>query len=264
MSAVRHAVKAGAEAKEFIHAEHFDSIDTFSIRALPGSAGSEGSSDDSSSNRPGEAPVAAMPSSVPGDAPPVAMSFSTGPLESTDEDSRRYALEIGSLSESVNALRVRCGYMEKGKAVDVPIAPAASLTVKINASGEGVLFFTPAEAVDSIELTIREITLSPFSCTVYGSSSSWDVYPNLRFRMKDGTVLTQAQTLHLVSSETVFEGFSCLSARQSQPVTYSVAGWLFGRAGQALPLYFCKRTRKIDFPAAYALTRSPGAVYNIG
>lgn len=188
------------EAKEFIHAEHFDSIDTFSIRALPGSAGSEGSSDDSSSNRPGEAPVAAMPSSVPGDAPLVSMSFSTGPLESTDEDSRRYALEIGSLSESVNALRVRCGYMEKGKAVDVPIAPAASLTVKINASGEGVLFFTPAEALDSLELTVREIRLSPFACTVYGSSSSWDVYPNLRFRMRDGTVLTLAQIVNTTNA----------------------------------------------------------------
>lgn len=262
MSAVRHAVIAGAEAKEFIHAEHFDSIDTFSIRALPVYDGSEGSSDDSSSNRPGEAPAAAMPSSVPGDAPAVAMSFSSGELESADENSRRFALNVDA--SSVDTLRVRCGYMEKGKAVDVPVVPAASLTVKINASGEGVLGDVPAEAVDSIELTIREITLSPFSCTVYGSSSSWDVYPNLRFRMKDGTVLTQAQTLHLVSSETVFEGVSCLSAPHSQPVTCSVAGWLFGRAGQALPLYFCKRTRKIDFPAAYALTRSPGAVYNIG
>lgn len=75
---------------------------------------------------------------------------------------------------------------------------AASLTVRINASGEGVLGFAPAEALDSLELTIREIKLSPFSCTVYGSRSS-DIYPNLRFRMKDGTVLTQAQMLHHVS-----------------------------------------------------------------
>lgn len=169
------------EAKDFIHTEHFDSIDTFSIRAFPGSAGSEGSSD-------------APASSGPGDAPAIAMSFSTGRLESDDEDSLRYALEVNTAS--VDTLRVRCGYMEKGKAVDVPVVPAASLTVRINASGEGVLFLTPAEALDSLELTIREIKLSPFSCTVYGSCPGSDVYPNIRFRMKDGTVRTQAQILN--------------------------------------------------------------------
>lgn len=169
------------EAKDFIHTDDFDSIDTFSIRALPGSDGSEDSSD-------------APASSVPGDAPAVAMSFSTGRLESDDEDSLRYALEVNTAS--VDTLRVRCGYMEKGKAVDVPIVPAASLTVRINASGEGVLFLTPAEALDSLELTIREIKLSPFSCTVYGSCPGSDVYPNIRFRMKDGTVRTQAQILN--------------------------------------------------------------------
>lgn len=174
------------EAREFLHTEEFWGMDTFSVRPLSSSAGSEDSSDSPAS-------------SGPGDAPAVAMSFSSGELESIDENSRRFALNVDALSASVDTLRVRCGYMEKGKAVDVPVVPAASLTVKVNASGEGVLGFAPAEAVDSIELTVREITLSPFSCTVYGSSSEREVHPNLRFRMKDGTVLTQAQMLHPVS-----------------------------------------------------------------
>lgn len=171
------------EAKNFIHTEDFDSMDTLSIRALSGSDGSEGSSDAPASSLPGNAAAA--------------MSFSTGELESSEEDSRRFALEVNTAS--AGTLRVRCGYMEEGKAVDVPIVPAASRTVEINASGEGVLFLTPAEALDSLELTIREIELSPFSCTVYGSCSEREVHPNLRFHMKDGTLLTQAQTLHLVS-----------------------------------------------------------------
>lgn len=185
------------EAREFLHTEEFWGMDTFSVRPLPSSAGLEGNSDAPASDRPGEAPAAAMPSSVPGDAPAVAMSFSSGELESADENSRRFALNVDA--SSVDTLRVRCGYMEKGKAVDVPVVPAASLTVTVNASGEGVLRDAPAEAVDSIELTIREITLSPFSCTVYGSSSEREVHPNLRFRMQDGTVRTQAQMMYPVS-----------------------------------------------------------------
>ena len=171
------------EAREFLHSKQFVSMDTFSVHLLPGPAGSEGSSDDS-------------PSAGPGVAPEVPISFSTRELASSEEDSRRFALVADTLPASVDTLRVRCGCMERGKAVDVPIVPAVSLTVKINASGEGVLEFTSAEAVDSLSLTIREIVLSPFSCTVYGSYSGGDVYPNLRFRMKDGTVLTQSQTLN--------------------------------------------------------------------
>lgn len=174
------------EAREFLHSEQFVSMDTFSVRLLPGSAGSEGSSD-------------APASSVPGDAPDAVMSCATHELASPEEDSRRFALEVG-LSAPDDTLRVRCGYMDKGKAVDVPVVPAASLTVKINASGEGVLGDVPAEAVDSRSLTVREIVLSPFTCTVYGSRSGSDIYPNLRFRMKDGTVLTQAQALVFLSS----------------------------------------------------------------
>lgn len=174
------------EAREFLHSEQFVSIDTFSVRPLPGSAGPEGNSDDT-------------PSAGPGEAPATAMSFSTGELASSGEDSRRFALVADTLPASVDTLRVRCGYMEKDKAVDVPVVPAPSRTVKLNASGEGVLNVTPAEAVDSIELTVREITLSPFSCTVYGSRSEREVHPNLRFRMEDGTVRTRAQMLYPVS-----------------------------------------------------------------
>lgn len=186
------------EAREYLLSEQFVSMDTFSVRPLPGSSGS--GMDAPASSGPGEAPAVAMPSSGPGEAPEVAMAFSTRELASSDENSRRFALDVATLPASIDTLRVRCGCMVKGKAVDVSIAPAASLTVTINASGEGVMFLTPAETMDSLSLTIREIVLSPFSCTVYGSYSSGDVYPNLRFRMKDGTVLTQAQTLNPIAA----------------------------------------------------------------
>lgn len=170
------------EAREFLHTEQFNSMDTFGVRALSDT---------------GEDPDA---QSAPGVGPALAMSFSAGELECSDENSRRFALGVDSLPASVSTLRVRCGYMEQGKAVDVPIVPAASLTLKINASGEGVLNLSPAEAVDSLKLTIREITLSPFTCKMSGSSASSDVYPNIRFRMQDGAVLTQSQALHSIGA----------------------------------------------------------------
>lgn len=189
------------EAKAFIRTEEFDSMDTFYVRAVSDAGGSEESSD-------------APASSVPDELPAMAFSYSAGPLECTDEDSRRYALEVATLPVS-KTLQVRCGYMEEDKTVDVPIAPAASLTVEVNASGEGVLFFTPSEAVDSLELTIREIVLSPFNCTVYGNSSR-DIYPNIRFRMKDGAVLTLAQLTSESSSHTSSTGRSEFNYRFKQ------------------------------------------------
>ena len=174
------------EAREFLHSEQFISMDTFSVCRLSGSGGSD-----------------APASSGPGDAADGVMSCATHELASPEEDSRRFALEVG-LSAPGDTLRVRCGYMEKDKAVDVPVVPAASLTVRINALGEGVLGSAPAEAVNSRALTVWKIVLSPFTCTVYGSRSGSDIYPNLRFRMKDGTVLTQAQMLHRVSWNSSF------------------------------------------------------------
>lgn len=159
-------------AKEFLYDGHFNSIDTFGVIA----------SFDSS------AP------SAPGSAPDMGVSFTTGELEAGEENSRRYSLAV-AISSSAGTLRVRCGYMDKGLAVEVPIVPAPSLTVKIGASGTGILEYFPASAVASDALTIKEITLSAFTCHVEAKCSDSGVHPHIFLRLADGSIRTQSQMM---------------------------------------------------------------------
>ena len=105
---------------------------------------------------------------------------------------RRFAVDIG-LEHAVSGgtVSMRCGYMEKGKRVEVPIIPASSVTVKIAASGTGVLGFEVEPDPASAPLTIQEITLSPFTCQMKTACTSTNIYPNIRFRMADGSIRTE-------------------------------------------------------------------------
>ena len=178
------------EAKEFLHAEEFNSIDTFEIQIPAVSAASE---------EPPDTPDSAIDKMI--------LSYSYHDLDAPGENSRRFAIAVDNVPASAETLLVRCGYMEKGKAVEVSVVPAKLLTVKIDASGAGVLDYSPAEIVGDTSMTIQEITLSPFTCHVYGKCfAANDVCPNLRFRMTNGTVLTQAQMMKGTSRH--FNGYT--------------------------------------------------------
>jgi len=117
-------------------------------------------------------------------------------LDSETEDSRRFALDarfFKKLSAS-DTVTVRCGYMEKGSQVEVPVTPAPSVTVKIGASGTGVEDFHYRPAGSPDQLTIKDITLSPFTCQMR-VNRPMDIEPRIFLRMKDGTIRTQAQFL---------------------------------------------------------------------
>ena len=169
------------EAKSFLDSEDFISMDTFYVGLVKGSKDASGGG-------------AGMVS-----------SFSTYELEAPEENQRRFALSADVTSASTGALRVRCGYMDADASVEVPLAPAPSITVKIGASGTGVLEMYPVSALDSETLTIKEITLSPFTCRVEAVCSSGDIHPRLLLRMADGSIRTQSQLMDYISGH--FDGY---------------------------------------------------------
>lgn len=117
-------------------------------------------------------------------------------LDAETENCRRFALDarfFKKLSAS-DTVTVRCGYMEKGSQVEVPVTPAPSVTVKIGASGTGVEDFNYRPAGSPDQLTIKDITLSPFTCQMR-VNRPMDVEPRIFLRMKDGSIRTQAQFL---------------------------------------------------------------------
>ena len=157
------------EAKAFLFSDDFNSMDTFSAYTTA-SDGEE----------------------------LWAMSMGYHELRAGLPHCRRFAVDIG-LEHAVSGgtVSMRCGYMEKGKRVEVPIIPASSVTVKIAASGTGVLEFEVEPDPASAPLTIQEITLSPFTCQMKTACTSTNIYPNIRFRMADGSIRTQSQMMSL-------------------------------------------------------------------
>lgn len=163
------------EAKDFLWDEHFRSMDTFEVW-IP-----EQDSDGSTAH-----------------LQPV--GFGCGELKAADENTRRFALEVDDLPYPVDTLYVWCGYMEEGKRVEVPVSSAApSVTVKLGATGVGVLELTGTGNDSKPEtMTVDEITLSPLTCHIKAHTPG-NVQPNIRLRMADGSVLTQAQLMELRS-----------------------------------------------------------------
>lgn len=158
------------EAKEFIQDEHFHSIDTVELW---------------------------IPSrEEPGRLRPVGSGYRV--LDAGSPDSLLFSVAIDDMPYAAEMLYVGCGYMEEGKRVKIPITPVEPLTMKIGASGSGVLSITSDPDENDLTITVDEITLSPFTCQVK-YRGSYDIYPNLRLRMADGRVLTQSQTMSFIS-----------------------------------------------------------------
>lgn len=165
------------EAREFLWNERFIDMDLFYV-----------------------APLCRAPKTGDSSEP---MAYS-GPgcheLECGTENARRFALDMWALPVSTTALRVRCGYMEEGKSIEVPLAPVPSRTVKIGAKGTGVLALAPTTLPEPETITISEIAFSPLTVHVKGSLGKANATePNIRFRMADGSVRTQAQMLDAIS-----------------------------------------------------------------
>lgn len=159
------------EAKQFIQDEHFNSIDTLELW-IP-------SQEEEGRLRP--------------------VGFGCREVETGAAGTRRFSLAADDLPYPTDTLYVWCGYMEEGKRVKVPVAPVPPLTVKIGAKGPGVPSLTAAPGQEEQALSIDEITLSLFTCRIRGSLGASSARPNIRLRMADGAVYTQAQLMDGVS-----------------------------------------------------------------
>lgn len=160
------------EAKEFIQDEHFNSIDTLALW-IP-------SQEEEGGLRP--------------------VGFGYREVETGAADTRRFSLAADDLPYSTDMLYVWCGYMEEGKRVKIPVTPVPPLTVKIRAKGPGALDIAASSVQEDQTLTIDKVTLSPFTCRIKGSLNGF-TRPNIRLRMADGAVYTQAQLMDDISRD---------------------------------------------------------------
>lgn len=169
-------------AKAFLASDDFDSIDTFDAWAV-----------------------------TSGGTKKMLSSMGYHKLDAETEDCRRYALDASFFKQlsASDTVTVRCGYMEKGIQVEVPVTPAPSVTVRIGASGAGVetFHYRPAGSLD--QLTIQDITLSPFTCKMRLGRPNLDIEPRIFLRMEDGTIRTQAQFLTGGDGDTREYSYQC-------------------------------------------------------
>lgn len=167
------------EAKEFLWDDYFISMDTFYGGPIYDEAAEAKNSSAS------EAPAS-----------------HTGPgsreLECREENARRFAVEMSGLPASTTAVRIRCGYMAKGKQIEVPFTPAPSQTVKIGARGKGVIAIGMTTLAEPETITINEITFSPLTLHIKGKGA-YGTRPNIQMRMADGTIRTLAQMTTVLS-----------------------------------------------------------------
>ncbi len=203
------------ETKAFLFSDGFWGMDTFSVRVIE-TAGDPDETDqgDSSSTQmtlgsvqivvgtesdpddPDHPDRPEKPDLEAADEPERITTVSYHELESTSENSRRFALSVGA-NAPVALLGVRCGYMEEDLGIELPVQPAPSVTVEINASGTGVCDY---ETLTPGTLTIDRVRLTPFTCTVDMTdvpvSLGDKTDPNFAFRMADGTIRTQNQMMN--------------------------------------------------------------------
>lgn len=169
------------ETKEFLFSREFDSIDTFDVRPVPGGTHPEDKRD--------------YPTMMVG-----AGYF----LEKSDDGESGSLKMYCSGTGQAKALRVRLGYMEEGKYIEIPVKRAPSVTVEVGATGMGVCGYSEMEADI---LTIDRVTLSPLTCIVETSGedllSGKRGYPRLLFRMADGSVRTQAQLMEMTDAHVI-------------------------------------------------------------
>lgn len=166
------------EAKGFLPDKFFSSIDTWWVRTAE---------DDAYRRENPQEPH--TPESVPS-----VSSLGSGNLPSAQENTRRFSLRADIRNGPTASLLIRLGYMEKSAVLEIPVLPAPSVTVEIGAIGLGIPEY---DTLYSTPLTISSVTLSPFNCTIKCSdvynNQQYICYPNLSFRMADGSVRTLNQ-----------------------------------------------------------------------
>lgn len=169
------------QTRDFLFSDEFSGIDTFSIWPVRDETHPSGTS-------------------------PVAGGYSLTPIEAGGgQDSISYKVNISHI-DGARALKVRLGWMEKGKVIEVPLEQAPAVTVEMGGSGMGVHTNPLSEASG---FTIDRVTLTPLTCVVETSGQTSANgrldEPRLLFKMADGSVRTQAQMM--TKTDAMVKGF---------------------------------------------------------
>ena len=165
-----------ADGKEFLHSGDFNGMDLFRVRTAEYQQHLE------------EDPEGALP-----DGLPMVEGISWGELDTEKEHTRRFCQTI-SLTAPSSALLLGLGYLEPGLTVEVRATPVPTVTVAVGAAGPGI---PESDTLEPSTLTVDRIILSPLNCTIVCPDApiqrSYLCYPNLSFRMADGSIRTLNQ-----------------------------------------------------------------------
>ncbi len=128
---------------------------------------------------------------VPDDVPHMS-GFGGGELPCAQENTRRFSLNASFSHATPSALLFRLRTMEEDAVLDIPVTPAPTLTLELNATGIGY----HGETAQPVELTVQRVHLSPFNFQLETTeNSTLETKPRFLFRMADGTIRTQAQMM---------------------------------------------------------------------
>lgn len=117
--------------------------------------------------------------------------FGGGEVKMEGEGTRKFQLHA-NLFGKPDTVELWLGQMGREYSLSIPVTPAPTRTLELNATGTGY----HEESAAPGSLTIRRIQLSPFSVRMENTEHGrLTIRPRFLFRMADGSVRTQAQMM---------------------------------------------------------------------
>lgn len=117
--------------------------------------------------------------------------FGGGEVKMEGEDTRKFQL-YANLFGAPDRVELWLGQMGREYSLSIPVTPAPTRTLELNATGTGY----HEESAAPGSLTIRRIQLSPFSVRMENTENGkLTIRPRFLFRMADGSIRTQAQMM---------------------------------------------------------------------
>lgn len=117
--------------------------------------------------------------------------FGGGEIKIQSEDTRKFQLHANLFGQP-DTVELWLGQMGRKYSLSIPVTPAPTRTLELNATGTG---YCESDAAPGF-LTIRRVQLSPLSVRLENTENgNLTIKPRFLFRMADGSLRTQAQMM---------------------------------------------------------------------